>query len=59
MELMLMFGGIFCAVPVIMAVMMALILLLVRGIGGFFRSVSGWDELARRFPGPTLPPTHI
>ncbi len=59
MEFILMFSGLFCAVPVVIAGMAALIFVLVRGMGGIFRSVSGWDELARRFPGPPLPPSQI
>ncbi len=59
MEFLLMFGGIFCGVPIIMGGMALLILLLVKGMGGAFRKVSGWDELFLRFPGPAFPPANI
>jgi hypothetical protein len=56
MEFGLMFVGIACGVPVIMAVMGLLTWLLVTWMGGLFRSSSGWDELARRFPGAAAAP---
>ncbi len=59
MELALMFAAITCAAPITIGVMAWMILMLVKGMGGIFRSVSGWDELARRFPGPTIPPLAI
>jgi hypothetical protein len=59
MEWVAMFGGLSCGVVVIMGVMAALILALVLGMGGLFRNVSGWDELSRRFPGPSVPPVFL
>lgn len=49
----------FCAVPVVMGGMAVFIFLLVKGMGGAFRRISGWDELARLFPGPAVPPANV
>jgi|WetSurMetagenome_2_1015567.scaffolds.fasta_scaffold116418_2 hypothetical protein len=59
MEFVLMFAGLFCMVPILMGVMAVIIFILVQGMGGLFRNISGWDELARRFPGPSIPPANI
>jgi hypothetical protein len=59
MEFAVMFAGLFCAVPIMIGVMAGMIFMLVKGMGGAFRSISGWEELARRFPGPNIPPANI
>jgi hypothetical protein len=59
MEMMVMFGSISCGVIILMGVMGVLIFLLVRWMGALFGTASGWDELARRFPGPVNPPASL
>ncbi len=53
------FGGILILVLAAMAGLAFLVLKLARMMGGMFRSASGWEALARQYPGPEEAPAEI
>ena len=50
------FGGIALLVLAAMAGLVFLVIILARMMGGIFRRASGWEVLARQFPGPEQAP---
>jgi hypothetical protein len=56
MEFIGIFGGVVCLVLVSMLGLATLTIVLARLGGGWFRGTSGWDALAKQFPGPAEEP---
>ncbi|HNW60859.1 MAG TPA: hypothetical protein PKI62_14360 [bacterium] len=56
MDFILMFGGIVLLILGAMAGLALLVIKLAKMMGGMFRSASGWEALAKKYPGPEEAP---